>query len=76
MTGIIEITAPIEQEGTKAVVRNWLKRIGDRVKEGDALVELETDKVTQEIPAPCDGILSEIAMGMAMMPRPARSSDG
>ncbi|OED01327.1 MULTISPECIES: dihydrolipoamide acetyltransferase family protein [Rhizobium] len=63
MTGIIEITAPIEQEGTKAVVRNWLKRIGDRVKEGDALVELETDKVTQEIPAPCDGILSEIAMG-------------
>ncbi|WP_113409465.1 2-oxo acid dehydrogenase subunit E2 [Hyphomicrobiales bacterium] len=62
MTGIIEITAPIEQEGTKAVVRNWLKRIGDHVREGDALVELETDKVTQEIPAPCDGILSEIAM--------------
>ncbi len=62
MSGIIEITAPIEQEGTKAVVRNWLKRIGDYVREGDALVELETDKVTQEIPAPCDGILSEIAM--------------
>ncbi len=62
MGNIIEITAPIEQEGTKAVVRNWLKQIGDHVKEGDALVELETDKVTQEIPAPCDGILSEIAM--------------
>ncbi|MFB2564617.1 dihydrolipoamide acetyltransferase family protein [Rhizobium sp. IMFF44] len=62
MSGIIEITAPIEQEGTKAVVRNWLKRIGDHIKEGDALVELETDKVTQEIAAPCDGILSEIAM--------------
>lgn len=62
MTSMVEITAPLEQEGTKAVVRNWLKQIGDRVKEGDALVELETDKVTQEIPAPCDGILSEIAM--------------
>lgn len=62
MTNSIEITAPLEQEGTKAVVRNWLKQIGDHVKEGDALVELETDKVTQEIPAPCDGILSEIAM--------------
>jgi len=62
MTSLIEITAPLEQEGTKAVVRNWLKHIGDRVREGDALVELETDKVTQEIPAPCDGILSEIAM--------------
>ncbi|MGY5802322.1 dihydrolipoamide acetyltransferase family protein [Rhizobium sp. LEGMi12c] len=62
MTDTIEITAPIEQEGTKAVVRNWLKQIGDHVREGDALVELETDKVTQEIAAPCDGILSEIAM--------------
>lgn len=62
MTNTIEITAPIEQEGTKAVVRNWLKQIGDHVKEGDALVELETDKVTQEIPAPCSGILSEIVM--------------
>ncbi|GAC1046329.1 dihydrolipoamide acetyltransferase family protein [Rhizobium sp. No.120] len=62
MTGIIEIMAPMEQEGTKAVVRNWLKRIGDHINEGDALVELETDKVTQEISAPCDGILSEIAM--------------
>lgn len=62
MTNTIEITAPTEQEGTKAVVRNWLKQIGDHVKEGDALVELETDKVTQEIPAPCSGILSEIAM--------------
>lgn len=62
MTNSIEITAPLEQEGTKAVVRNWLKQIGDYVKEGDALVELETDKVTQEIPAPCDGILSEITM--------------
>ncbi|AYG69235.1 MULTISPECIES: 2-oxo acid dehydrogenase subunit E2 [unclassified Rhizobium] len=62
MTNTVEITAPIEQEGTKAVVRNWLKRIGDHVREGDALVELETDKVTQEIAAPCDGILSEISM--------------
>ncbi len=62
MTNTVEITAPTEQEGTKAVVRNWLKQIGDHVKEGDALVELETDKVTQEIAAPCDGILSEIAM--------------
>jgi 2-oxoglutarate dehydrogenase E2 component (dihydrolipoamide succinyltransferase) len=62
MTNTISILAPLEQEGTKAVVRNWLKQIGDRVSEGDALVELETDKVTQEVPAPCDGILTEINM--------------
>ncbi|MBB4403152.1 MULTISPECIES: dihydrolipoamide acetyltransferase family protein [Rhizobium/Agrobacterium group] len=60
MPDLIDILAPIEQEGTKAVVRNWLKQIGDNVVEGDALVELETDKVTQEVPAPCDGILTEI----------------
>ena len=62
MTSKIDILAPLEQEGTKAVVRDWLKQIGDRVSEGDALVELETDKVTQEIPAPCDGILTDINM--------------
>lgn len=62
MTGTVDILAPLEQEGTRAVVRNWLRQIGDRVREGDALVELETDKVTQEVPAPCDGILTEIHM--------------
>ena len=63
MTGLmIDVLAPVEQEGTKAVVRNWLKAVGDRVLPDDPLVELETDKVTQEIPAPVAGILSEILM--------------
>ena len=62
MSDAIDILAPIEQEGTKAVVRNWLKQVGDHIAEGDALVELETDKVTQEVPAPCDGVLIEISM--------------
>lgn len=62
MGGFIDINAPLEQEGTKAVVRNWLKKVGESVKEGDALVELETDKVTQEVAAPADGILAEILM--------------
>jgi 2-oxoglutarate dehydrogenase E2 component (dihydrolipoamide succinyltransferase) len=59
---MIDVLAPVEQEGTKAVVRNWLKAVGDRVAPDDPLVELETDKVTQEIPAPAAGILSEILM--------------
>lgn len=62
MSGFIDINAPLEQEGTKAVVRNWLKKVGERVKEGDALVELETDKVTQEVAAPADGMLAEILL--------------
>ena len=53
---------PFEQEGTKAVVRSWLKKIGDRVEINDPLVELETDKVTQEVPAPAAGVLTEILL--------------
>jgi 2-oxoglutarate dehydrogenase E2 component (dihydrolipoamide succinyltransferase) len=59
---VIEVRVPDEQEGTKAVVRAWLKRIGDAVSENDPLVELETDKVTQEVPAPAAGVLAEILL--------------
>jgi 2-oxoglutarate dehydrogenase E2 component (dihydrolipoamide succinyltransferase) len=59
---VIEVRVPDEQEGTKAVVRAWLKQIGDAVAENDPLVELETDKVTQEVPAPAAGVLAEIVL--------------
>ena len=59
---MIEVRVPDEQEGTKAVVRAWLKQVGDEVAENDPLVELETDKVTQEVPAPAAGVLSEIVL--------------
>src|SRR6476660_3326134 len=59
---MIEVRVPDEQEGTKAVVRAWLKAIGDQVAENDPLVELETDKVTQEVPAPVAGVLAEIVL--------------
>ena len=42
---------------TKAVVVRWLKREGDRVKAGEPLVELETEKVSYELEAPFSGIL-------------------
>ena len=59
---VIEVRVPDEQEGTKAVVRAWLKHVGDAVAENDPLVELETDKVTQEVPAPAAGVLAEIVL--------------
>src|SRR4051812_40887891 len=59
---MIEVRVPDEQEGTKAVVRAWLRQIGDAVAENDPLVELETDKVTQEVPAPAAGVLAEIIL--------------
>ena len=59
---MIEVRVPAEQEGTKAVVRAWLRQIGDLVFENEPLVELETDKVTQEVPSPADGVLAEILL--------------
>jgi len=59
---LIEVRVPDEQEGTKAVVRAWLKQVGDAVTKDDQLVELETDKVTQEVPAPASGVLAEIIL--------------
>src|SRR5579859_7511616 len=38
----------------------WLKKEGDSVKKGEPLLEIETDKVTVEVEAPADGILSAL----------------
>jgi 2-oxoglutarate dehydrogenase E2 component (dihydrolipoamide succinyltransferase) len=59
---VIDVVVPEEQEGTKAVVRSWLRQVGDLVFENEPLVELETDKVTQEVPAPAAGVLAEIVL--------------
>src|SRR4051794_13351403 len=59
---LIEVRVPDEQEGTKAVVRAWLRQVGDLVFENEPLVELETVKVTQEVPAPAAGVLAEIVL--------------
>ena len=59
---MIDVLVPEEQEGTKAVVRAWLKQVGDRVEVNDPLVELETDKVAMEVPAPAAGVLREILL--------------
>jgi 2-oxoglutarate dehydrogenase E2 component (dihydrolipoamide succinyltransferase) len=59
---MIDIIVPLEQEGAKVVVRTWLKKVGDSVTENDPIVELETDKVAQEVSAPADGVLMEILL--------------
>nr|WP_294848126.1 dihydrolipoamide acetyltransferase family protein [uncultured Sphingomonas sp.] len=59
---MIDVRVPDEQEGTKAVVRAWLKQVGEAVAVNDPLVELETDKVTQEVPAPVAGVLVEVLL--------------
>ena len=45
---------------TKAIVVRWLKREGDKVKRGEPLVELETEKVSFELESPAAGTLSKL----------------
>ncbi len=56
-----EIKVPALGESvTSATVARWLKQAGEAVAQDEPLVELETDKVTVEVPAPAAGVLSEI----------------
>jgi len=64
MSSLFEIRTPAEEtEGTRSQVLRWLKAIGERVAVNEPLVELETDKVTVEIPAPVTGVLRQIFKG-------------
>ena len=46
---------------TEATIGKWFKKAGDAVAVDEPLVELETDKVTIEVPAPAAGVLTEVA---------------
>src|SRR5579885_3656475 len=58
-----DIRVPTRGESvTEATVGKWFKKPGDPVAVDEPLVELETDKVTLEVPAPAAGVLSDIAV--------------
>src|SRR6185503_17563199 len=58
----IEIKVPTMGESvTEATVARWFKHEGDAVKRDEPLLELETDKVTVEVPAPADGMIESIS---------------
>ena len=57
------ILVPVLGESvTEATVAKWLKNEGDQVNADEAIVELETDKVNVEVPAPFSGILDKISV--------------
>jgi len=59
-----EIRVPTLGESvTEATVGQWFKKSGEHVNEDEPVVELETDKVTVEVPAPVSGVISNIAVG-------------
>src|SRR6476469_3122249 len=52
---------PLGESIVDAKVSRWLKKEGDPVAAGDTLVELETDKITVEVPAPRAGAITKVA---------------
>ena len=59
---MVEIRVPTLGESvTEATIGRWFKQAGEAVSVDEPIVELETDKVTIEVPAPAAGVLSEIA---------------
>ena len=59
-----EIVVPTLGESvSEATVAQWLKKEGEAVKADEPIVELETDKVTLEVNAPADGVITKITVG-------------
>lgn len=57
----VEIKVPdLPESVTDATVGNWHKNVGEPIRAGELLVEIETDKVVLEVPAPEDGVLEQI----------------
>ena len=58
---LVEVKVPVLAESvSEASLLHWRKQVGDEVKFGDGLIDLETDKVTLEIVAPDNGVLVNI----------------
>src|ERR1700694_2831791 len=57
----MQVTLPEMGESvTEGTIAKWLKQPGDQVREGEGLVEVTTDKVDAEVPAPASGTLLKI----------------
>lgn len=61
---LIEVKVPVLPESiTEATLVNWHKKAGDAVRRDENLVDIETDKVVLELPAPDSGVLAEVRRG-------------
>ena len=61
---IVEVKVPqLSESVAEATMLKWKKKVGDSVASDEILIEIETDKVVLEVPAPSAGVLSEILVG-------------
>jgi multifunctional 2-oxoglutarate metabolism enzyme len=58
---VVDIVTPTGGESvTEGTILEWSVKVGDQVKQGDTVVEISTDKVDMELPAPASGTITEI----------------
>ena len=58
---IVPIELPqVGESVVEGIIGKWLKKPGDEIEKYDSLVEVITDKVNMEMPAPCSGVLTRI----------------
>ena len=61
---IIEVKVPqLSESVSEATLLAWHKKLGEAVKRDENLIDIETDKVVLELPAPADGVLVSILKG-------------
>src|SRR5882762_8709230 len=61
---LIEVKVPqLSESVAEATLLAWHKKVGEAVKRDENLIDIETDKVVLELPAPADGVLSKIVKG-------------
>ena len=60
---IVEVKVPqLSESVAEATLLQWKKKLGDAVAMDEILIEIETDKVVLEVPAPVDGVLTELVV--------------
>src|SRR5712692_6411437 len=61
---LIEIKVPqLSESVAEATLLAWHKKVGEAVKRDENLIDIETDKVVLELPAPADGVLAKVIKG-------------
>ena len=66
---MVSVTLPEMGESvTEGSIVEWRKKVGDFVNEGDALVDVTTDKVDVEVPATATGTITQISMAARAIP--------
>ena len=72
---IVEVKVPqLSESVAEATLLQWKKKPGEAVAMDEILIEIETDKVVLEVPAPAAGVLAQLVKCRRRHRRPTRSS--